>query len=128
MHLYILPQGGSAEVTLVTGSVIKLSTEEKYREIGDANCIFVDYKNIVKVLGAGDLIYIDDGLLSLKVTEKGANHLIAGEGGREGRRGEGGRVSEGGREGGREEGLGREGGSVREGGREEGSVSEVVSV
>ena len=61
--------------------MIKLSIDEKYSECGDANCIYVDYKNIVKVVEPGDLIYIDDGLISVKVTEKGPTHLITGESG-----------------------------------------------
>ena len=56
-----------------------MSIDEKYQECGDANCIFVDYKNIVKVLSKGDLVFIDDGLISLKVTEIGPTHLSTGE-------------------------------------------------
>ena len=59
--------------------MIKLSIDEKYRECGDENCIYVDYKNIVKVLVTGDIIYVDDGLISLKVTEKGPTHLTTGK-------------------------------------------------
>ncbi len=72
-------QGGSAEVQLDTGHVLKLSTDLKYRECGDATLIYIDYENIVKIILPGDLIYIDDGLISLKVTDKGANWVSTGE-------------------------------------------------
>lgn len=68
-------QGG---VTLKTGSMITVSTDEKFKDCGDANCIYVNYKNIVKIMDTGDRIFVDDGLLSLKVKEKGETHLITG--------------------------------------------------
>lgn len=81
-HTYTHPpthtQGGSAEVQLDTGHVLKLSTDVKYYECGDANLIYIDYDNIVKIILPGDLIYIDDGLISLKVTDKGANWVSTG--------------------------------------------------
>merc|ERR1719209_983219 len=67
----LLKGGGSAEVELVEGNMIKLSLDEAHFESGDASCIFVDYKNLTKVVKAGDTIYVDDGLISLKVVETG---------------------------------------------------------
>ena len=63
---------------LKTGNVLKVSIEDKYKESGDENTIYVDYMNIVKVLVPGDIIFVDDGLLSLKVTEKTPTHLTTG--------------------------------------------------
>ena len=60
--------------------MIKLSIEEKYKEIGDENVIYVDYKNIVKVCVPGDIVFVDDGLISLKVTDKNATSLTTGKG------------------------------------------------
>merc|ERR1719209_40552 len=67
----LLKGGGSAEVELVEGNMIKLSLDEAHFESGDASCIFVDYKNLTKVVKAGDTIYVDDGLISPKVVETG---------------------------------------------------------
>lgn len=58
-------QGGSAEIELKKGAKIRLSTDEKYFDIGDEKCIYIDYKNIVKVLPVGGKIFIDDGLISV---------------------------------------------------------------
>jgi pyruvate kinase len=72
----LLKGGGSAEVKLQTGNNITLSIDEKYQDCGDENIIYVDYKNIVKVLEPGDIIYVDDGLMSLKVSSKNDTSLI----------------------------------------------------
>jgi len=55
--VYYILQGGSAEIELKKGNQIKLSTDEKYYEIGDDSCIYIDYVNITKVLQVGGLIY-----------------------------------------------------------------------
>ncbi len=41
--------------------------------------IYIDYDNIVKIILPGDLIYVDDGLISLKVTDKGVDWVSTGE-------------------------------------------------
>ena len=46
---------------------------------GDEHCIYVDYKNIVNTMSIGDIVYIDDGLISTKVVEKNATYLRTGE-------------------------------------------------
>ena len=71
-------QSGTAEVDLKIGHVLKLSIEDKYKEIGDENIIYVDYKNIVKICVPGDIVYIDDGLISLKVTDRNSTFLTTG--------------------------------------------------
>ena len=38
--------------------------------------VYVDYTNITKVVPRGGLVYIDDGLIQLKVLSKGENHLL----------------------------------------------------
>ena len=67
------------KIKLKAGEELKLTTDDKEKESGDEKCIYVDYKNIVKVVKLNDTIYIDDGLISLKVTGKGPTHITAGE-------------------------------------------------
>ncbi|RXM34110.1 Pyruvate kinase PKM [Acipenser ruthenus] len=40
------------------------------------NTLWVDYKNLTKVVQAGSKIYIDDGLISLLVKELGSNYVM----------------------------------------------------
>ena len=72
-------QGVSVKIELEVGKKLKLSTVEKYKLCGDENCIYVDHKNIVKVVELNDTIYIDDGLISLEVIGKGSKHITTGE-------------------------------------------------
>jgi len=58
-------------VTLVKGNKIKVVIDEKYTDCCNENVLWVDYKNIVKILNVGSRIYVDDGLISLIVVEKG---------------------------------------------------------
>lgn len=69
----LLKGGGSAEVELKKGSRITLSLDDADKESGDSDKIYVDYKNLLKVVKAGDKIFVDDGLMSLKVMEIGSN-------------------------------------------------------
>ena len=43
---------------------------------GDESLVYVDYKNITKVLEVGSIVFVDDGLISLKVLEKGDDYLL----------------------------------------------------
>uniref|UniRef100_A0A1I7YG66 Pyruvate kinase n=1 Tax=Steinernema glaseri TaxID=37863 RepID=A0A1I7YG66_9BILA len=65
----LLAGGPSAEVELVKGSSIRLSTDKKFENSGTAICLYVDYQNIAKVVQLGSKVYIDDGLISLVVDE-----------------------------------------------------------
>ena len=60
------------------GKELIVCTGDKYKESGDETTIYVDYKNIVKVLSIGDTIFVDDGLISLKVTVVADTHLVTG--------------------------------------------------
>ena len=48
-------------------------------ETGDEHCVYVDYPSIVECMNIGDSVYIDDGLMSAKVVEKGPTHVRTGE-------------------------------------------------
>lgn len=67
--------GVNAEVDLVAGEQIIVTINDDYKLICDENYLWVDYKNIVKVVDVGKNIYVDDGLISLIVTEKGPDFL-----------------------------------------------------
>ncbi|GAV27749.1 pyruvate kinase [Pichia membranifaciens] len=45
------------------------STDDKYKETSDDKIMYIDYKNIVKVIQPGKIIYVDDGVLSFRVLE-----------------------------------------------------------
>lgn len=64
----LLEGGGSAEVELKKGDLIKLTTDMAYADKGNAQVVYVDYENIQKVVEPGNHIYIDDGLISVMVT------------------------------------------------------------
>ena len=72
----IVLQGGSAEIELKKGQKIRLSTDEKYFDIGDDKCIYVDYKNITKVLPVGGKVFIDDGLISVIAEKVGKRQRV----------------------------------------------------
>lgn len=65
----LLSGGGSAEVELVKGHSIRLTTDPAMENSGTVNSIYVDYKNITKVVKKGSRVFIDDGLISLVVEE-----------------------------------------------------------
>ena len=60
------------------GDRFRLSTDECYRECGDKNTVYVDYKSITD-LPLDALVFIDDGLISVRVVEKGINYLVTGQ-------------------------------------------------
>lgn len=79
LSLCCLVQSGTAEVELKKGETIKLTYDDQYMEKCDEKVLWLDYKNITKVVQMGSHIYIDDGLISLKVKEVGKhtnNHLF----------------------------------------------------
>ncbi|KAG7697808.1 hypothetical protein KL930_000137 [Ogataea haglerorum] len=45
------------------------TTDDKYKEVSDDKLMYIDYKNITKVIEAGKIIYVDDGVLSFEVLE-----------------------------------------------------------
>ncbi|CAB02983.1 Pyruvate kinase [Caenorhabditis elegans] len=72
----LLAGGASAEIELARGASIRLTTDPHFSESGTAVNLFVDYKNIAKVLSVGSRVYIDDGLISLIVEELQTDAVI----------------------------------------------------
>ncbi|XP_042894887.1 pyruvate kinase PKM isoform X2 [Parasteatoda tepidariorum] len=71
----LLEGGPSAEVEMVKGKMVKVTTDDAYIEKCSAEVIHVDYKNITKVVVPGSRIYVDDGLISLVVKSIGSNSV-----------------------------------------------------
>ena len=63
-------KSSTAEVELVIGKEIRLTTDKDAFDKCDENLLYVDYANILNVVKIGSKVFIDDGLLSLIVKEK----------------------------------------------------------
>lgn len=74
-----LPQSGKesvAEIQLCEGDIVTVTTDPAFKEAVDKSNIYVDYKNIVKVVKVGMRVYIDDGLISLLVRNVKESSLV----------------------------------------------------
>merc|ERR1711971_392129 len=58
------------------GDTIKIVTDDQYKEKCTKDILWVDYKNISKVLVPGARIFIDDGLISVIAKECGPDYVI----------------------------------------------------
>lgn len=56
---------------LKKGNMIKITLDDAHMENCSDEILWLDYKNITKVVEVGSKIYIDDGLISLQVKEIG---------------------------------------------------------
>lgn len=71
----LLEGGASAEVEMVKGEIVKVTVDDAFNEKGSEKLIYLDYKNIVKVVQPGNRVFVDDGLISLIVREIGPDYL-----------------------------------------------------
>merc|ERR1711988_1000429 len=67
---------GRLELTLEKGASIKITTDDAFKEKCTKETLWVDYKNIPKVLTPGKRIFIDDGLISVVAKEIGTDYVI----------------------------------------------------
>uniref|UniRef100_A0A8B9Y593 Pyruvate kinase n=1 Tax=Bos mutus grunniens TaxID=30521 RepID=A0A8B9Y593_BOSMU len=71
----ILQGDPASEVEIVKGSRVLVTVDPEFQTRGDANTVWVDYPNIVRLMPVGGRIYIDDGLISLVVKKIGPEGL-----------------------------------------------------
>lgn len=71
----LLEGGASAEVEMVRGESVEITTDSSYAEKCSEKVLYLDYVNITKVVKPGNRIYVDDGLISLVVEKVGSNSL-----------------------------------------------------
>ncbi|KAF9351925.1 Pyruvate kinase [Mortierella sp. NVP85] len=55
------------EIPISAGHEMVISTNDQYAESCTGEVMYVDYKNLTKVISPGKTIYVDDGVLSFKV-------------------------------------------------------------
>ncbi|KAG4435775.1 Pyruvate kinase [Cadophora sp. M221] len=58
---------GDIDIPIAAGTEINITTDEKYAAACDDKNMYVDYKNITKVIEPGRIIYVDDGVLAFDV-------------------------------------------------------------
>jgi pyruvate kinase len=60
---------GDVDIPIEAGTVMNITTDEQYATSCDTKNMYVDYKNITKVIQPGRIIYVDDGVLAFDVLE-----------------------------------------------------------
>ncbi|KAL8417907.1 hypothetical protein RB594_001500 [Gaeumannomyces avenae] len=58
---------GDQDLPISAGAELNFTTDEKYATACDTENMYVDYKNITKVIEKGRIIYVDDGVLAFEV-------------------------------------------------------------
>lgn len=60
---------GDEDIPISAGTELNITTDDKYATACDLKNMYVDYKNITKVIQKGRTIYVDDGVLSFEVLD-----------------------------------------------------------
>ncbi|XP_022671282.1 pyruvate kinase PKM-like isoform X2 [Varroa jacobsoni] len=71
----LLVGGATAEIELKRGATIIVTTDDALQDACSEEKLYVDYKNITKVVKVGQKIYVDDGLISLIAQEVRADEI-----------------------------------------------------
>uniref|UniRef100_A0A4W4GS66 Pyruvate kinase n=1 Tax=Electrophorus electricus TaxID=8005 RepID=A0A4W4GS66_ELEEL len=71
----LIKGSGTEEVKLNKGDKIKITLDDQFKDNCDEKTLWLDYKNIIKAVQEGSRVYVDDGLISLKVLEIGGDYL-----------------------------------------------------
>ncbi|KAK9456797.1 pyruvate kinase [Dipodascopsis uninucleata] len=58
-----------ADIPISAGEELVITTDDEYIKKCSKEVMYIDYKNITKVIAPGRIIYVDDGVLSFKVLE-----------------------------------------------------------
>ncbi|KAJ9643970.1 Pyruvate kinase [Coniosporium tulheliwenetii] len=64
------------DIPISAGDEINITTDEKYATASDKENMYVDYKNITKVIEKGRIIFVDDGVLSFTVLDVVDNQTL----------------------------------------------------
>ena len=59
---------GTASIDLKAGDTITVSVDPAFKDACDESTLYMDYVGLPKVMKVGGIIFVDDGLLGLKVT------------------------------------------------------------
>ncbi|KAM5442859.1 Pyruvate kinase [Microsporum ferrugineum] len=60
---------GDKDIPIKEGTELNITTDDQYATSSDDKNMYVDYKNITKVISKGKLVYVDDGVLSFEVLD-----------------------------------------------------------
>ncbi|ORY86236.1 pyruvate kinase [Protomyces lactucae-debilis] len=60
---------GDVDIPIAAGTEITITCDDAYKQKCSDKIMYVDYKNICKVIEKGKIIFVDDGVLSFQVLE-----------------------------------------------------------
>ncbi|EDV91569.1 GH13289 [Drosophila grimshawi] len=66
----------TAIIVLKRGDKIKLTTDKSVENKGNKNMIYVDYEKLSLIIKPENIIYIDDGLISMRVLQVIGNQIV----------------------------------------------------
>ena len=63
-------EGDRSSVNLTKGDIITVTTDPQYKKACTAELLHMDYLSLPTAMEVGGTIFVDDGLLNLRVAEK----------------------------------------------------------